>query len=193
MPQPRILAFAGSCRKESLNVRLVQAAAAGARTAGAAVTVLDLSEFPLPLFNQDLEAEQGPPENATKLKELFLAHDGLLIASPEYNSSVTPLLKNTIDWVSRSAGGDEPPLSAYRGKVASLMAASPGGLGGMRGLVHLRSILGNIGVIVLPDQIAVSKAFEAFAEDGSLIDEKQRGRVEGLGATLARTLEKLGG
>ncbi len=132
------------------------------------------------------------PENAKKLKQLFLDHDGLLISSPEYNSSITPLLKNTIDWVSRPAEG-EPMLAAYRGKVAALMAASPGGLGGLRGLVHVRSILSSIGVIVLPDQIAVSRAFEAFDDDGQLKDEKQQARVQGLGESVANMLSKLAG
>jgi len=167
-------------------------AAEGARAAGADMTVLDLKDYPLPLFDEDLEREQGTPENATKLKQSFLDHDGLLIASPEYNSSITPLLKNTIDWVSRPAEG-EAPLAAYRSKVAALMAASPGGLGGLRGLVHVRSILSNIGVIVLPDQIAVPRAFEAFDNDGQLIDEKQRARVQGLGQSVANMLSKLAG
>ncbi len=190
MSRPRILAFAGSTRKESFNVRLIHIAAEGARSAGADVTVLDLSDYPLPLFNQDLEQEQGMPENAAKLKQLFLDHDGLLIATPEYNSSITPLLKNNIDWVSRPAEG-ESPLDAYRGKVAALMAASPGGLGGLRGLVHVRSILSSIGVIVLPDQIAVSRAFEAFDDEGQLKDNKQQVRVQGLGESVARTVSKL--
>lgn len=190
MKKPRILAFAGSARKESFNARLVRIAAEGARSAGADVTVLDLSDYPLPLFDQDLEQEQGMPENAAKVKQLFLDHDGLLIASPEYNSSITPLLKNTIDWVSRPAEG-ESPLAAYRGKVAALMAASPGGLGGLRGLVHVRSILSSIGVIVLPDQIAVSRAFEAFDDEGQLKDNKQQVRVQGLGESVARTVSKL--
>jgi len=190
MPKPRILAFAGSTRKESFNVRLIHIAAEGARSAGADVTLLNLSDYPLPLFDQDLEQEQGMPENAAKVKQLFLDHDGLLIASPEYNSSITPLLKNTIDWVSRPAEG-ESPLAAYRGKVAALMAASPGGLGGLRGLVHVRSILSSIGVIVLPDQIAVSRAFEAFDDEGQLKDNKQQVRVQGLGESVARTVSKL--
>ncbi len=190
MTKPRILAFAGSARKESFNARLVRIAAEGARSAGADVTVLDLSDYPLPLFDQDLEQEQGMPENAAKVKQLFLDHDGLLIASPEYNSSITPLLKNTIDWVSRPAEG-ESPLAAYRGKVAALMSASPGGLGGLRGLVHVRSILSSIGVIVLPDQIAVSRAFEAFDDEGQLKDNKQQVRVQGLGESVARTVSKL--
>jgi NAD(P)H-dependent FMN reductase len=187
---PRILAFAGSTRRESFNKKLVPIAAKGARDAGAEVTLIDLKDFPLPLFDQDLEAEQAMPENGKKLKKLFIDHDGLLIASPEYNSSITAVLKNAIDWVSRPAPG-EPPLVAFRGKVATLMSASPGALGGLRGLVHVRSILGNIGVIVLPDQIAVAKAHEAFQPDGSLTDPKQHARIEALGKTVASFLMKL--
>ena len=187
---PRILAFASSTRRESFNKKLVAIAAHGAREAGAEVTLIDLKDFPLPLFDQDLEAEQGMPENGKKLKKLFIDHDGLLIASPEYNSSFPAVLKNAIDWVSRPAPG-EPSLAAFRGKVATLMSASPGALGGLRGLVHVRSILGNIGVIVLPDQIAVAKAHEAFQPDGSLVDPKRQAGVEGLGKTLASFLAKL--
>jgi chromate reductase, NAD(P)H dehydrogenase (quinone) len=187
---PRILAFAGSTRKESFNKKLVQNAVKGARDAGAEVTLIDLKDFPLPLFDQDLEAEHGMPDNGMKLKQLFIDHDGLLIAAPEYNSSVTAVLKNAIDWVSRPAAG-EPPLVAFRGKVATVMSASPGALGGLRGLVHVRSILGNIGVIVLPDQIAVAKAHEAFEPDGSLSDLKQQAGIEALGKTLASFLMKI--
>src|SRR5215469_4896313 len=187
---PRILAFAGSTRRESFNKRLVQHAARGAREGGAEVTLIDLKAFPLPLFDQDLEAEQGMPENGSKLKRLFIDHEGLLIAAPEYNSSITAVLKNAIDWVSRPAPG-EPPLVAFRGKVATLMSASSGALGGLRGLVHVRSILGNIGVIVLPDQVAVATAHEAFKPDGSLADPKQQAGIEALGKTLASFLMTL--
>ena len=190
MTKPKILAFSGSARKDSWNSRLVRLAVEGARQAGADVTVIDLKEYPLPIFDEDLEKEVGSPENATRLKKLFLEHDGLLISAPEYNSSITPLLKNTIDWVSRAAAG-EAPLAAYTGKVASLMSASPGGLGGLRGLVTVRSILGNIGVTVLPDQVAVARAFEAFAPDGKLKDAKQQSQVEALGGKLASILIKL--
>jgi NAD(P)H-dependent FMN reductase len=168
----------------------VRNAVKGARDAGAEVTLIDLKDFPLPLFDQDLEAEHGMPDNGMKLKKFFIDHDGLLIAAPEYNSSVTAVLKNAIDWVSRPAAG-EPPLVAFRGKVATLMSASPGTLGGLRGLVHVRSILGNIGVIVLPDQIALAKAHEAFEPDGSLSDLKQQAGIEALGKTLASFLMKI--
>lgn len=190
---PKILAFAGSLRKDSFNKKLVRLAAQGARDAGAEVTVVDLNDFPLPLFDQDLEAAQGMPEPGRKLKQLFLDHDGLLIASPEYNSSITAPLKNALDWVSRPTQSGEPGVSAYIGKTAAIIAASPGALGGLRGLVHLRSILGNIQVLVLPDQIAIAKANEAFADDGTLKDPKQQATVTGIGAKLAETIAKLKG
>jgi len=183
--QPRVLAFAGSARTDSFNVKLVNIAAEGAREAEAEVTVLNLKDFPLPLFNQDLEAAEGPPEQAIRLKGIMLAHEGLLIASPEYNSSISPLLKNTIDWVSRPADG-EPMLAVYRDKVAAVMSASPGGLGGLRGLVHLRSILSNMGVLVIPDQVAVTQAHSAFDDHGNLLDAKRQTSVQGLGRSVVK-------
>lgn len=190
MTAPRILAFAGSIRRESFNKQLIKIAASSAAAAGAQVTLIDLSDFPLPLFNQDMEAEQGLPEQAMELKKLFLENDGLLMSCPEYNSSITPLWKNTIDWVSRQAPG-EGPLAAYKGKMAVLMSASPGRLGGLRGLVHVRSILGNIGVLVLPEQIAVSEAHGSFTPDGKHKDGKMHESIEGLGRNLAEMLKKL--
>jgi len=189
---PRILAFAGSARRDSLNKKLVKVAADAAREAGAEVTLLDLRDFLLPLFDQDLEDTEGMPENAARLKQLMIEHDGFLIASPEYNSSITALLKNLIDWVSRGTGG-EKPLIAFQRKVAVLMSASPGGLGGLRGLVHLRSILGNVGVIVLPEQYALSHASQAFDEAGNLKDPAQREKVRALGIALAEFLQRFGG
>ena len=189
-PPPRILAFAGSTRSDSFNKRLVKIAASAARDAGAEVTDIDLRDLPLPVFDQDLEAREGLPANARRLKELFLAHQGLLIASPEYNSSISGVLKNTIDWVSRPAPG-EPELACSVGKVAALMSASPGRLGGLRGLVHLRAILGNIHVLVLPDQLALPKAHEAFETDGRITDPKQHEAVRRLGTTLTTVLTKL--
>ncbi|MCE9607183.1 MAG: NAD(P)H-dependent oxidoreductase [Planctomycetia bacterium] len=188
---PRILAFAGSLRKDSFNKKLAAIAAQGAREAGAETTVVDLRDFPLPLFDQDLEAAEGMPAAGRQLKDLFLKHDGLLIASPEYNSSITAPLKNALDWVSRPSAAGEPGLTAYAGKTAAIVAASPGALGGLRGLVHLRSILGNIQVLVLPDQIAIVKAHEAFGDDGLLKDAKQQAAVLAIGAKLAATIAKL--
>ena len=189
---PRILAFAGSTRKDSFNKKLVPIAAEAARAGGVEVTVIDLKDYPLPLFDEDLEATEGTPPNAAKLKSLLVEHDGLLVASPEYNSSITAVLKNAIDWASRPAKG-EPPLVAFRGKVAALMSASPGALGGLRGLVHVRSILGNIGVIVLPDQVVIPTANEAFSDNGAIIDARQREKVKALGTQLVQMLLKLHG
>ena len=191
MKTPRILAFGGSLRRESYNQKLAAIAAVGACDAGAEVTLISLRDFPMPVFDEDLEAESGMPESAKRLKALFLAHDGLIIASPEYNSSITAALKNAIDWVSRTTTEDEPALSAFTGKTATILSASPGGLGGIRGLVHLRSILGNIGITMLPDQIAIPKAYEVFPEDGSFPDAKQEARIKALGAGLAQHLQKL--
>ncbi len=188
---PRILAFAGSTRRESFNKKLVQLAATGAREAGAEATCIDLGDYRLPVFDQDEEAVSGKPDHAKTLQRLMIDHDAFLIAAPEYNSSITSVLKNTIDWVSRPDDGDAAPLAAFRGKVVSLMSASPGALGGLRGLVHLRSILGNLGCIVLPDQVAVPKAHDAFNSDGTLVDPGQHKRILGLGRTLASVTSKL--
>jgi len=189
---PRILAFAGSTRTDSFNKRLISIAAAGARAAGAEVTLIDLRDYPLPVYDGDLEARDGLPANARKLKDLFLAHQGLLISAPEYNSSITAVLKNTIDWVSRPVPG-EAALNCFDGKVAGLMSASPGALGGLRGLVHVRAILQNIRVLTIPEQVAVPNAAEAFAPNGSLKDAKQQAAVEGLGAKVAQMLARLRG
>ena len=187
----KIVAFAGSTRTGSFNKKLVALAADAARGAGATVTVIDLRDLALPLFDGDLEDASGLPEGAKKFKTLLRESDGFLIASPEYNSSVTAALKNAIDWASRSASDDEPPLAAFRGKVAALCSASPGALGGLRGLVHLRAILGNIGVVVLPDQVCISAAHEAFDEAGKLKDERKSKQVSALARGLVDFLAKL--
>ncbi len=183
--RPRVLVFAGSARGGSANRRLASCAARALGRAGAETTLVELRDHSLPLYDGDLEAEMGIPGEALALKALFLGHDALLIASPEYNSSVTPLLKNLLDWVSRSAPG-EPSLACYRGKCAALVAASPGALGGLRGLVHLRSILGNIGVLVIPEQLAVGRAQEAFDPSGDLRDEKHRASLAAVARSLVR-------
>lgn len=186
----RILVFAGASRTGSFNKKLAAQAAAAARAAGGDVTHVDLRDFPMPIYDGDFEATEGIPEHAMRMKQLFLSHDGLLLACPEYNSSITGLLKNTIDWVSRVAPG-ETPLQCFDGKVASLVSASPGALGGLRGLVHVRAILGNIGVFVLPTQLAVSKANEAFDEAGKLKDAKQQATLEKIARQLVTTVTKL--
>ncbi|KOR38588.1 MULTISPECIES: NADPH-dependent FMN reductase [Planktothricoides] len=192
MNAPKILAFAGSARTDSFNKKLVKIAAAGAKAAGAEVTYLDFRDLPMPLYDEDLEAREGLPENVLKFKQLMKSHQGLLIACPEYNSSVTPLLKNAIDWASRPEPGNPPmALSCFRDKVAVIMSAAAGGFGGWRGLVHLRAILGNIGVLVLPDQKCIPQAYEAFDIQGNLKDAQQQASVAELGGKLTRIVVKL--
>lgn len=188
----KILALAGSARIESFNKKLVKIAAAGATDAGAEVTLIDLLTYPMPLFNEDLEAKDGLPESVLQFKALLKSHQGLLLACPEYNGSITPLLKNVIDWASRPEPGEAPmALSCFKGKVAALLATSPGGLGGMRGLVHVRAILEGIGVLVIPEQKAISGAYQAFDDQGNLVDEKQIDAVRAIANQLATVTAKL--
>ena len=191
MSTPKILAFAGSARTGSFNKKLIKIGAQAARDAGAEVTLVDLRDLPMPLFDQDLEDASGLPENAKKWKTLMRQHHGFLISAPEYNSSITPLLKNAIDWASRSESEDEPDLVAFRGKTAALLSASPSGFGGMRGLVHVRSILGNIGVIVVPDQVSISAAYDAFTDAGGLKDERKTKQVANVAKSLVEATRKL--
>ncbi len=185
-----ILAFAGSLRADSYNKKVVRVAAAGAEAAGATVTVIDLKDYPLPLYDQDIEDATGLPDQAKALKALLRDHDGFIIASPEYNSGISAVLKNTIDWCSRAEEG-EAPMVAFRGKAAALISASPGGFGGLRGLYHTRTILANIGVHILPKHHSVSSAFKAFDENGALVDPKADATVRGIGADLAQLASSL--
>jgi len=169
----KFLVFAGSTRKNSYNKKLAKLAEKSLRENNVDVTYLDLRDIPMPLYDGDLEAEQGIPENGIKFRNLLKCHHGFLIASPEYNSSISAVLKNAIDWASRPLAGD-PPMVCFKGKVVSLISASPSRLGGLRGLVTVRSILGNIGCIVTPDQLCVFSADKAFDETGELIDKTQQ-------------------
>ena len=170
---PKLLFLAGSARTESINKKLAQHAADIAQDAGATATFIDLKDYPMPIYDGDDEDKNGLPETAKALKQLFVDHDGFFIASPEYNSSFSPLLKNALDWISRPHADNEGMLIAYKGKVASLGAVSPGGLGGLRGLVPLRMMLGNVGVHVIPSQVAIGNGFEAFDSEARLADERQ--------------------
>ena len=190
MTKPKIIAFAGSTRTDSYNKKLVKISSIGATEAGVDVTMIDLRDFPMPIYDGDLEQKDGLPFNARKLKDLMLTHQGFLISSPEYNSSISAVFKNTIDWASRPSEG-EIPLACFKNKIAGIMSASPGGLGGLRGLVHVRSILENIGVMVMPDQMAIAKAHESFNDDGTLKDKKQEDQVKKIGANVAKMLLKL--
>lgn len=192
MATPKLLAFAGSLRKASFNQMLVKVAAAGVEEAGAVAQVIRLKDFPMPVYDQDWFDENGFPESVLQFKAILKAHDGFLIASPEYNGSISGALKNAIDWASRSEPGEAPlALSCFKGKTAAIMATSPGGLGGLRGLNHLRAILEGIGVLVIPDQKAVPGAMTVFNEAGELTDAAQRDAITALGAKLSIVTAKL--
>lgn len=187
---PKILAFAGSARRDSLNKKLVRVAAAAATQAGGSVTVIDLDDFALPLYHGDLEAASGVPARARELRQLVAAHQALLIASPENNASIPAALKNALDWVSRPTDGQNG-LAPYQGKVAALLSASPGAYGGMRGLVHLRQVLQALGVLVLSEQVAVGRAHEMFDAAGALTDIKLQASVTGLAQRLVSVASRL--
>jgi chromate reductase, NAD(P)H dehydrogenase (quinone) len=193
MTSPTLVAFSGSTRKGSFNSAILNAAVAAARSAGATVDHLDLADYTLPLFNQDLESADGLPEAARELKAKFRAADGFILASPEYNSAFSPLLKNTIDWCSRAESDDEPALAAYAGKSALLLSASPGALGGLRGLYSLRSLLQNIQVTVFPEMLSVRAAHEVMDDNGGLSDEKWLAKIKWLTANYVAFAGKLAG
>ena len=188
MGTPKILAFAGSVRRESFNRRLLPAAVEGARGAGAEVTHIELADYPLPLFDQDMEARDGLPRNARLLKDLFKAHGGLLLACPEYNGSITPLLKNTLDWVSRKDGAESGTVP-YKRKAIGLISASDGRWGGIRGLSQVRHTLTILGCLVLPEQYCLSAAAQAYDEAGRIKDDKVRQGASAIGARLAEFLK----
>jgi NAD(P)H-dependent FMN reductase len=170
---PKILVFAGSVRTGSFNARLAALTAKELAIAGADATHISLADYPMPLYDADTEARSGQPENALKLKRMMMVHQGVFIASPEYNASVTPLLKNTIDWISRVREGREPPLFAYRNRVFALGAASNEPYGGMRSLMTLRQVLElGCGALVIPEQVVVMRASEAFDDMDNLKDER---------------------
>ncbi len=180
---PRVLVFAGSARQGSLNRQLAAVGADALRAAGAEATLIDLGDYPMPIYHGDLEAADGVPSTTVALGRLLQSHDGLLIASPENNASVSSLLKNTIDWLSRLREFD--PLA---GKTAALMAASPGAFGGVRGLYHLRAILNTLNVEVLATQFLLPRANQAFGADGQLVDPKQTEQLRKLAQRLVQAL-----
>lgn len=182
----KLLAFAGSTRNGSLNQALLDLAVKEARARGAEVTEIRLKDFALPLYDGDLETSAFPPA-ARELKALFRAHHGFLIATPEYNGSVSGVLKNAIDWVSRPTDGEPlTALSAFRGKVAGLMAASISPFGGLRGITHMRQILGTVQTLVATEQVLVPFAHGAFDENWAL---KEALPAQLLGALAARVIE----
>lgn len=188
----RILVFSGSIRSGSFNARLAAAAAAELARQDADVTLLSLADYPLPLYDGDLEAAEGQPPNALMLKRQFCAHQGLFIAGPEYNAGMTPLLKNAIDWVSRVREDGEPPLAAYKGRVFALGSASPGGYGGMRSQLAARQVLEvGCGALVIPESVAIPAAHQAFDESGNLKEERLRNLLAGCCRTLIERARQL--
>ncbi|MCC5859149.1 MAG: NAD(P)H-dependent oxidoreductase [Ectothiorhodospiraceae bacterium] len=186
----RVLVFAGSARTNSYNKQLARLAATRVEHAGGRATFVDLRDYPIPLYDGDLEEEHGIPEHARRLKELLSTHTGLIVVSPEYNGFITPLLKNTLDWLSRP-DGEQNGLALFRNRVACVLSASPGRLGGMRSLGLARQLLTNLGVTVLPDQLAVSGAGEAFSDDGNLADPASLRRLDQICHRLVDTLARL--
>ncbi len=181
---PRILVFAGSIRTGAYSGQTADVAQSELGAQGADVTRISLADYPMPIVDQDLEREHGVPENALRLARQIAAHDGLLIASPEYNSSIPPLLKNAIDWVSRVHADKGKPFKPYAGKVAGLCSSSDGNFAGIRGLYHLRAVLMNCGVEIVTPQCSVARAGEAFDEHGRCKDERTRKAMENVCRTL---------
>jgi chromate reductase, NAD(P)H dehydrogenase (quinone) len=173
----KVLVFSGSAREGSLNKRLARVATTVAEASGAVATFVDLRDFPMPLYDADQEAAEGVPASTRKFKAVLLAHDAFILVSPENNAGVSALLKNTLDWVSRPDGAEAGGV-AYQGKIAGLCAASPGLLGGLRGLVALRASLQSLGVLVVPEQFALGRAHEAFDDQGALKDARHLASVE---------------
>lgn len=180
-----VLAFSGSARRDSFNLKLLRVVAAETRAAGAQVTEISLREPPLPIYDGDLEETDGLPEAATRLIRLITEHDALLIASPEYNSYFTPLLKNAIDWCTR---GDDNP---FEGKVAAVVSASPGMLGGVRSMTHVRQLLTHLGAHVVPAQCILPHADKAFNDAGRLVAERSQKAAHAVAVGLVDLARRL--
>jgi NAD(P)H-dependent FMN reductase len=187
----RLLFFAGSARAGSHNKRLADLAHRIALANGVEGVFVDLKDYPMPIYHGDLEAEQGPPEEARRFKALLGEYQGVFIASPEYNASIAPLLKNTLDWVTRVRAKGETGLEVFRSRVFAISGASPGYYGGMRSLLQLREILAvGLGAAVIPQQIALPRAHEAFDADGRLKDDRQRDLLKSVVEALAVAARK---
>ncbi|AMB85172.1 FMN reductase [Pseudomonas agarici] len=182
----RVLAVSGSARKGSLNQKLLNVVVQGALSAGAEVTVISLSDYPLPFFDSDLEKEQGVPLQALRLQKLFSEHDALLVASPDYNGGYTALLKNAIDWMSRPTLEKVSGLALFANKATAVISASPGPMGGIRSMLAMRGVLERLGAVLIPQTFTLGVAHQAFAENGQLADAQVDGEVKAIGATLVR-------
>ena len=191
--KPKILAFAGSLREHSYSKRVVKTAMKGAEKACADVIFVDLRDYPMPLYNADEHEQNGFDANALRFQKLLGEHDGFLIASPEYNGSLSGALKNALDWASRPSN-EYKQIEVFKGKVAAIMSESPGAFGGLRCLGHLRGVLSILQVNILPSEIAVGKVNTMFDGDGEeMTDDKMREILENLGASLADMLKKTHG
>ncbi len=186
----KLLFLAGSAREGSMNKRLARLGAEIAHANGLSATFADLGDYPMPIYDGDIETKDGPPENARKLKALMELHQGIFILSPEYNASITPLLKNTLDWISRVKLDGEVPSQVFKTRVFALGAASPGNFGGVRGVPHTRQVLEiGLGALVLPDQVLVPRAGDAFDDHGHLKDKTLMELYKGVIQKLARAAQ----
>jgi NAD(P)H-dependent FMN reductase len=183
------LVFGGSTRRDSLHRKLASSAAAELQRRGVETTLADLRDYPMPLYDGDLEASEGLPAAAIAFRQLLAEHELLVIASPEYNGSFPALVKNVIDWTSRPAAAGERPAALYRGKRTALLAGSPGPSGGRRGLRRLRELLEMIGMTVVDEPVAVSGAFQAFDADGRLTRPEDLAAVSRLADAVVERAE----
>lgn len=188
----RLLIVPGSTRTGAFSKQLAAATAQLAVGVASSVTTIDLRDYGMPIYDGDLEAANGLPDGAVRLRSVVQAHDALLVVTPEHNASIPAVLKNALDWVSRPYAA-EPGVSAFRGKVAALLASSPGALGGLRALEHLRQILRNLGLLVLTEQFALGQAGAAFAPDGVLLDGRHSATVRAIVARLVQVGGALAG
>ena len=187
MASPKILVLPGSVRSGSHNVRLAALATKELTLLDADVTRISLADYPLPLYDADLDARAGQPENAVKLKQMIAAHHGVFIASPEYSASVTPLLKNAIDWVSRVREKGDPTYAAFKNRPFAIASASPESAGGLRSLMALRQILElGCGALVIPEQVAIPDAERAFDDMDNLVEARLMNLLRG---ELARLVD----
>jgi chromate reductase len=171
MPAPKILVLPGSTRGGSHNVKLAALAVKELTLIDADVTRISLADYPMPIYEDGLDSKAGPPDNAVKLKQMIMAHQGVFITSPEYSASVSPLLKNAIDWVSRVRERGDPTNAAFKGRVFAIASASPGRSGGLRSLMALRQILElGCGALTIPEQVAIPQAEDAFDNMDNIID-----------------------
>jgi len=187
----KVLALCGSGRRDSLNRKLLNIAARGAREAGGEITFISSADYRLPLYEGDFEAGHGVPDSVRDLQRLFAEHTALLVASPEHNGGYTASLKNAIDWVSRPLASGEPGIPLIAKKVAAVVSASPGPMGGVRSMLGMRGVLEKLGAIVIPQGFSLGAAHLAFTETGHLADEKAATEVRLVGARLVEVTQQL--